>query len=475
MTQTKSTSIWKRLLVLLLVAAMIANIALPVFAADEYPTPYPDLKVTHTKSGYEWGALNEEKTEWGITVYGRSATGGYQPSVRFTNVGNEEKVLSFDLTAEFGEGATNAYVQVATGTSGGTNLVYETTSFADRHVEIALAPNEAIRVVSKSSNGTDIPLTVTLTNLKFVKDSSASVIFLPAENGSYTVDGEAITVETALSKEASEGYALAATPADGYQFYGWYEQNTDRILSTAASTSLSFDTDSTVTALFVPAVPAGQELYGVEMENGYVPFVKFADAAGFAATMGRPQVTLLKDYTLTESITIPNGVTLLVPFDDARTLYTDVPEIDTKTTLGVTTPAAHVTPSAYRTLTFTARADEPVPPTVLPRQKGQMFGTLTRFIPDETEGTFLFLCPDGITFAAAAAGSWLLPSRCGWLLSPAAASALRIGGDAITAVTPVRESAQHPVIYTIDGLRCPGDESAQRGLYIVNGKKKYLR
>lgn len=130
---------------------------------------------------------------------------------------------------------------------------------------------------------------------------------------------------------------------------------------------------------------------------------------------------------------------------------------------------------AYRTLTFTARVDEPVPPTVLPRQKGQMFGTLTRFIPDETEGTFLFLCPDGITFAAAAAGSWLLPSRCGWLLSPAAASALRIGGDAITAVTPVRESAQHPVIYTIDGLRCPGDESAQRGLYIVNGKKKYLR
>ena len=169
MTQTKSTSIWKRLLVLLLVAAMIANIALPVFAADEYPAPYPDLKVTHTQSGgYEWGALNEEKTEWGITVYGRSATGGYQPNVRFTNVGSEEKVLSFDLTAEFGEGATNAYVQVATGTSGGTELLKTEESFENRHFEIALAPNALLRVVSKSTSSTEIPLTVTLTDRKSV-------------------------------------------------------------------------------------------------------------------------------------------------------------------------------------------------------------------------------------------------------------------------------------------------------------------
>ena len=145
---------------------------------------------------------------------------------------------------------------------------------------------------------------------------------------------------------------MEAAPAEGYQFYGWYEKTTDRVISTTASTTLSFDNDSVVTALFVPAVAAGEEVYGVEMENGYVPFVKFADAAGFSVAMGRPQVTLLKNYTLTESITIPNGVTLLIPFDDARTLYTDEPAIAMKTTLGVTTPASYVAPSAYRTLTM---------------------------------------------------------------------------------------------------------------------------
>ena len=193
MTRTKSSHTLKRLLVLVMIVAMLASFAVPALAADEYPTPYPDLKVTHTKSGYEWGALNDDKTEWGITVFGRDASRSYQPNVRFTNVGTEEKILSFDLTAEFGDGAENANVQVATGTSGGTKLLDKSESFVNEHIEIALAPNEVLRVVSKSSIGTDIPLTVTLTNLKFVKDSSASVTFLPSENGSYTVDGNAIT------------------------------------------------------------------------------------------------------------------------------------------------------------------------------------------------------------------------------------------------------------------------------------------
>ena len=356
MTKAKSCRILKRLLVLMLTFALLANLAVPVLAAatDVIPAPYPDLKVTlnSTSGGYgSWESKNSENTEFGITIYGRGSSGN-QCALYFTNTGTQEKVLSFNASAVFGEGANNAYVQIATGRTGGNELLKTSTNFENQEFRISLAPSAVLRVLVKSSNGTDIPVTVSVTNLKFVKDSSASTTFLPAENGSYTVDGEAITTETVLEKDASEGYAVEAAPAEGYQFYGWYEKTTDRVISTTASTTLSFDNDSVVTALFVPAVAAGEEVYGVEMENGYVPFIKFADAAGFSVAMGRPQVTLLKNYTLTESITIPNGVTLLVPFDDARTLYTEEPAIDTKTVLMVTSPSAYVTPSAYRTLTM---------------------------------------------------------------------------------------------------------------------------
>ena len=237
MTNTLSRKTLNRLLAMVLTIAMLMSFAVPVMATDEYPVPYPDLKVTHTATGgYEWGALNAERTEWGVTVYGRN-TGSYQPIIKFTNTSSEKKTLSFNLSAVFGDGASSAYVQVATGTSGGTTILKKTSSFDNEYVEQELAANGVIRVVAKSSTGTTVPLTVMLTNLRLVSDTLAKTTFTVPLNGSYTVDGVQITEEIELEKEASEGYSVVATPNEGFQFYGWYEGNTDRIISTV----LNFD------------------------------------------------------------------------------------------------------------------------------------------------------------------------------------------------------------------------------------------
>ena len=353
MTNTKSPRTAKRLLVLVMIIAMLASFAVPAMAAtvDEYP--FMDLRARHAStSGGDWSSQNPEKTDWSVTATGNpNGRSSYSPTLIFTNMSEtEEKTISFDLSAEFGVGAEQASVTIQTRISGGTIIEQRTDSFSGLHFERVLPPgantDASIRIIAKSPLGTDIPLTVTLTNLKWIGDSGEiSTTFLPAENGGYTVDGTTITAETELSKDAAEGYAVAATPADGYQFYGWYEKNSRTLISTNASTTLNRDVESTITAIFIPAFTAGEEIFGVEMDNGFIPFVSFNDAAHYATVLERPQVTLLQDYTLTESITIPNGVTLLVPFDNARTLYTDKVEATGQND-------ARILPSAFRTLTM---------------------------------------------------------------------------------------------------------------------------
>ena len=368
MTNTKSPRTAKRLLVLVMIIAMLASFAVPAMAAETNPpdvTYKGDLTIRRTwvQSTSNpiaiWEPLNSDYSAWQVDTHGRvngSRIVSLQPTLQLTNSSqnNETKTLEFSYSYTTG-GDAGAKLTITSNNNGTSYTTLKTVSEDGTGTfSIELKPGKVVRVVA--SSGSIDATTVShaeVSDLKWYTDTAASTTFLPAENGSYTVDGAAITAETALSKDAAEGYAVAATPAEGYQFYAWYEKNSKQVLSTSASTTLSIDIDSTVTALFVPSFAPGEEVFGVEMETGYVPFVKFDDAAGFAAAMGRPQVTLLKDYTLTESITIPDGVTLLVPFDAARTMYTEAPEIDMTTSLlGITSPTAHVTPSAFRTLTM---------------------------------------------------------------------------------------------------------------------------
>ena len=71
------------------------------------------------------------------------------------------------------------------------------------------------------------------------------------------------------------------------------------------------------------------------------------DAAIAAAVNGDDKtIVVAADGTLSGNYTIPAGVTLLVPFDDASTLYTDTPKYDT----------TYSNPSVYRKLVLTSGA-----------------------------------------------------------------------------------------------------------------------
>jgi uncharacterized repeat protein (TIGR02543 family) len=180
-----------------------------------------------------------------------------------------------------------------------------------------LASGEAIKVYLKS--GTPNTATViTLTNIALVANVDATATFLPAENGSYTVNGTAVTEETSYTQNSLTAYKVVATPASGYQFKGWYNVTTQKYISTDASTNLRIDGDCSITAKFSTA---GVALF----EAGGQSFEKLDEAVSYAQDNNQTKITLASNGEIHGNYTIPAGITLLIPFNTDGTLYTTTP------------------------------------------------------------------------------------------------------------------------------------------------------
>ena len=82
-----------------------------------------------------------------------------------------------------------------------------------------LAANETVKVYIQSGS-TSAATKITLTNVVLVSDVNATATFMPAENGSYTVDGKLITEEYSNTQSSMTAYQVVATPADGYYVNG---------------------------------------------------------------------------------------------------------------------------------------------------------------------------------------------------------------------------------------------------------------
>ena len=197
-----------------------------------------------------------------------------------------------------------------------------------------LAGGASIDVYIES--GSTTATTINLKNIKLLQNVTSTATFLPAENGgSYSVDGKTVTGKYSNTQGSLNAYKLAAAPADGYKFDGWYNVTTGNYISADASASLNIDSDCTITAKFVRD---DESIFEV---NGRT-FGDLNAAVLYAQNTAQSLITLIKDGTVSGNYTIPAGITLLIPFDDAKTLYKETP--------AYTTTAE--TPKVYRTLTM---------------------------------------------------------------------------------------------------------------------------
>ena len=301
---------WKRFLSLVLcmcmVMALLPNVTMTAFAATSGTvTGLADENIGLSFSGNAedaWSANGTSIIGAATSISGGCSTTSYKSTLTITNKKSTTATLSFDYSIEQNSGK----IQVdGTEVSSGASFTKE------------LAANESVKVYIKSGS-TSAATKITLTNVVLVSDVNATATFVPAENGTYTVDGKLITEEYSNTQSSMTAYQVVATPAEGYQFLGWYNLTTRKCIATAATTSLNVESECTITAKFASKSAA-------LFETGGQRFDDLNEAVAYAQGNGQSKITLATDGLISGNYTIPKGITLLIPFDAAGTLYTDAP------------------------------------------------------------------------------------------------------------------------------------------------------
>ena len=289
-----------------MVMALLPNVTMTAFAATSGTvTGLADENIGLSFTGDADDAWSANGTS---IIGAATSTGGtcgdtsYKSTLTITNKKSTTATLSFDYSIEQNSGK----IQVdGTEVSSGASFTKE------------LATNESVKVYIQSGS-TSAATKITLTNVVLVSDVNATATFVPAENGTYTVDGKLITEEYSNTQSSMTAYQVVATPADGYQFMGWYDVSNEKYISTSAKAALNIESDCTITARFASKEAA-------LFETGGQRFDDLGDAVSYAQANSQSKITLAADGSISGSYTIPAGITLLIPFDEAGTLYTDAP------------------------------------------------------------------------------------------------------------------------------------------------------
>ena len=310
------------LLVALTIMAFLPSVTLPAAAA----TSGTVAGLSDENIGLSFnGAAEDAWSATGTTITGSVVSAGgtcsdtsYDSTLTIKNNKDTKATLSFNYAIEQNSGTITVDGSAVT-TNG---------SFSKE-----LAAGGEVKVYNKS--GSTTATKITMTNVVLVSDVTATTTFVPAENGTYTVDGTVVTEEYSNKQSSMTAYQVVATPAEGYQFLGWYNLTTGKCIATAASTALNIESDCTITAKFAIKTAA-------LFETGGQRFADLNEAVTYAQKNGQTKITLVTDGSISGNYTIPSGITLLIPFDAAGTLYTDSPAAIR------TTPAS----KAFRTLTM---------------------------------------------------------------------------------------------------------------------------
>lgn len=324
--------------VLLLAASVLAATAVPetdlTLSVENLIAKYSGTKGDGPKAASDLTVTGSGTT---ITAFVKTGKGGstFSPSyngstanITLTNGFESDAELSFD-------------VSTATFKSSGTVTVTVDGVEKDKPYTFTLKGKQSVNVrISSNANTTGVSMGIeaTIDITKFQKiEKETEVTFVPGQRGSYTVDGNAITAETILSKKSSEGYVVSAVADAGYSFYGWRNLTTRTIESYDAEGSLYFSENSRVQPVFFPT---GLAVFGVGNEL----FSDLNEANTHANSQNDKTIVLLQNGTLSGDATISKGNLLLIPYDKIATANaTSKPD---------TVESKFVSPSHFRTLTI---------------------------------------------------------------------------------------------------------------------------
>ncbi len=339
---SKTQRRWALLLAIVIVLSAFPTFTLPSIAAN--PTgslSASGLSVVYEKLAGNASSCALDGTNITATAQSKSGIGDSyktagETKITFTNTGSSIATLTFNYT---GSGVKSLTVDGTT---------YDTSAGS---VTKALAATTGTLVIEFTSDKGSLTkkqtATLNITDVALSAEKNVTVTFKAPVNGSYTIDSNAVGASGySATKKSTESFAAVATPATGYNFFGWYNETTGTYLSYKASDSLTLTDNATVYPEFIPNTTA---LFDV----GGVTFYDLTKAGQHAASGAVKTIVLLNNGTVSGSHIIPAGVTLLVPFDNSNTMYTSKPAC----TSSILNNVAWVQPTAYRTLTLAADAN----------------------------------------------------------------------------------------------------------------------
>lgn len=273
------------------------------------------LSITNLEISFSYGSLgngdgNLIQNDSSVSFTGKGLSKYYARSYTITikNTSGKKLNISFDI-------ANSGFASVSP--SGSVSQALEAGGTI------------TISVTTPKSTST---CTLTLSNFKTeeVKNTVHVKIIYDDTLGSVTgvTNGGTVAVDTGT------GFTPTATPNSGVTFLGWRDTSTSQYY--APGTVIKPGTEMTLEAAFARA---NTKAWFWDKNKTYLS----NDPGSFTNPILAADGTLLSG-----NYTIPSGSTLLIPFDDANTLYTNEP--------GHMDQNSYSTPRAYRTLTMASSA-----------------------------------------------------------------------------------------------------------------------
>ena len=329
----------KRISAVLFALAMIVTM-LPVFtmtasAAGNLSVSDPNIGLSWTDASNSSGSASWSAS--GTTITG-TATGYKALSIISRSI-----TTKLTIKNNYADARTLSFTYSLSGGGSVSGI-----SGNSHSAELAAGASLTITLTSPSGPST---CTLTISNIQLIGSSNVTTTFLPVEGGSYTVDGAAISAETSYEKEpTASSYAVKATAASGYSFFGWYDELGGSYLSYDASTTLLVASDAKIKPVFVSGTPA-------HFQVGTKRFYDLSDAITAAQNGSDKTIVVAQNGTVSGTHTIPSGITLLVPYNSTYTAHgknascTSYDDL-----LGGKGHVAWVQPTKFRELTLAADA-----------------------------------------------------------------------------------------------------------------------
>ncbi len=317
--------------VLLLLSLLVILLCIE-FPARATSVSVGDVLITDT-------ANNISNSSGTITSKVESTSNGAEVTNTITLKNNSTNAATLSFDYEYTR-RNRSIASFAISGSGGFST--ESAKTGTHSVDLAAGQSITVTIKAKRDGYTSYKnewsqIVISNITLTIAQGGQQVAVFYDKSGGSVTVNGTAITSGDS-SEATGEGAALVATPASGYKFYGWLDSS-NKLISSSAQETVIPKSDITIRAVFYkPNVSDAWFLAG----DGCL-----YDDLTVAVTKGATVVPVFDGVLPAGDYTIPEGVTLLIPFDDANTCYTTSPgKTDTRTP-----------PSLYRTLTMASGAN----------------------------------------------------------------------------------------------------------------------